>query len=341
MMNHSESIVNLAIALSSVQAEMPPVPLDGYNSFVNSRYTTHGTMIETAQPLLTKHGLAVAQIVTSEGDSIGIETVLMHTSGEWISGTATMTIGPEKGKSMAQVAGSIITYLRRYSYDAVLGLYTEEDAAPHAGKPKPKQPAAAAKPSAPSAGNGNAQGLPSFDSDMCLCDMEGKDLYAIQKAGPEKLKLSEKAFEARWKELYNVHSLKEIPATMSEFMAAMTPNPEQKPIVSAQTAAPVMGGKIAVEPEPKAEPIEAPKPGMSPEQDDDNSTVQALKRSTPISWIMGAEMLNKELKTKYTGGKLRELVINKKGMKFSDILPVADGWQTAIEIALDAAPVGK
>jgi hypothetical protein len=33
----------------------------------------------------------------------------------------------EKGKSGAQVAGSVITYLRRYSLAAILNLYSEED----------------------------------------------------------------------------------------------------------------------------------------------------------------------------------------------------------------------
>ena len=36
-------------------------------------------------------------------------------------------MGTEKGKSSAQVAGSVITYLRRYSWVSILGLYAEED----------------------------------------------------------------------------------------------------------------------------------------------------------------------------------------------------------------------
>jgi hypothetical protein len=52
---------------------------------------------------------------------------LIHTSGQWIEDTISLPLGDEKGKSLAQVAGSIITYLRRYSYGAIVGLATDED----------------------------------------------------------------------------------------------------------------------------------------------------------------------------------------------------------------------
>jgi hypothetical protein len=65
----------------------------------------------------------------------------------------------------------------------------------------------------------------------------------------------------------------------------------------------------------------------------EDATVLALKRSNPATWVLAAEMLNKELKTKYTAGSLREAVLKAKGMKFADTLMVADGWQTAIELA--------
>ena len=56
-----------------------------------------------------------------------METVLTHASGEWISSSLSLPLADEKGKSGAQVAGSIITYLRRYTLSAVLGMYSDED----------------------------------------------------------------------------------------------------------------------------------------------------------------------------------------------------------------------
>ena len=126
-MEKSESIANLATALSQAQAEMPSVPFDATNAFLKNRYASLGAMIETARPVLAAHGLSVSQIVVSYEGQIGVETVLMHSSGEWISNTAILPANEEKGKSAAQVAGSMITYLRRYSYASILGLYAEED----------------------------------------------------------------------------------------------------------------------------------------------------------------------------------------------------------------------
>jgi hypothetical protein len=44
----------------------------------------------------------------------------------------------EKGKSAAQVAGSIITYLRRYALAAALGIYADEDTDGHLAQPRPQ-----------------------------------------------------------------------------------------------------------------------------------------------------------------------------------------------------------
>jgi len=41
--------------------------------------------------------------------------------------TASLQLGEERGKSLAQVAGSIVTYLRRYPLASILGMYADED----------------------------------------------------------------------------------------------------------------------------------------------------------------------------------------------------------------------
>jgi hypothetical protein len=50
----------------------------------------------------------------------------MHTSGQWIESSMTLPLNLEN-KNIAQSAGSIITYLRRYSLSAMLGIYADED----------------------------------------------------------------------------------------------------------------------------------------------------------------------------------------------------------------------
>ena len=126
-MNHSETIGKLAEALSRAQAEMHAAKFNAVNPFLKNNYADLGSIIDTAKPTLGKYGLAVTQHPFNDGDRVGVETVLTHASGEWISSSLSLPLAEEKGKSGAQVAGSIITYLRRYTLSAVLGMYSDED----------------------------------------------------------------------------------------------------------------------------------------------------------------------------------------------------------------------
>jgi hypothetical protein len=123
----SEKIDQLAIALSKAQGEMPTVPMNAVNPFLRNRYADLAEMIKVATPVLAKNGLAISQQAISNDGHVGVTTTLIHTSGQWIEDTISLPLGDEKGKSLAQVAGSIITYLRRYSYGAIVGLATDED----------------------------------------------------------------------------------------------------------------------------------------------------------------------------------------------------------------------
>ena len=71
---------------------------------------------------LTKYGLTVIQFPISEDERAGVETILTHSTGQFISNEYTI-----KAKQSPQELGSLITYLRRYSYMAVLGLAPEDD----------------------------------------------------------------------------------------------------------------------------------------------------------------------------------------------------------------------
>lgn len=126
-MNKSDQIDQLSAALSTAQGELKPVLMNAKNPFLGNRYADLGAVIDAIRPVLVKHGLAVAQFPISSEKTIGIETVLTHASGQWMSGSVSIETTTEKGKSAAQVAGSIITYLRRYSLASVLGLYSDED----------------------------------------------------------------------------------------------------------------------------------------------------------------------------------------------------------------------
>jgi hypothetical protein len=125
-MNKSETINKLAPALSKLQAEIPMIPFDA--EAYRYKYATLGAIIEATKPLLEKHGFSIPQLVVGDGSKVGVETILLHESGEWISETVWLFMDESNtGNTTAQKAGANITYLRRYSLASVLKLYSDED----------------------------------------------------------------------------------------------------------------------------------------------------------------------------------------------------------------------
>jgi hypothetical protein len=123
-MNKSESIASLSKALVLAQSEFPRVAFNSTNPYFNSNYADLGAVIETSKPILKSHGLAVSQLVEGAAGEVGITTLLIHESGEYISSCVTILVD---GKNLAQEAGKSITYLRRYALAAILGLYADQD----------------------------------------------------------------------------------------------------------------------------------------------------------------------------------------------------------------------
>ena len=116
----SETIGNLAKALSAAQAMMNAAPMNKSGHF--GKYADLGSIVESGRKPLTENGLSFSQLVSSKDDSICVETILMHESGEWVSSEF---FYPYKGT--IQQAGAVITYLRRYSLASILGMYADED----------------------------------------------------------------------------------------------------------------------------------------------------------------------------------------------------------------------
>ena len=123
-MNKSESIKNLAVALSKFQSEVENPKNTADNPFYHSKYAPLQDVLNTVRPLLSKHGLSVIQSPAGDGQSVSITTMLLHESGEWIE-FEPLVLKAEK--ITPQGAGSAITYGRRYALSAVLGISSEDD----------------------------------------------------------------------------------------------------------------------------------------------------------------------------------------------------------------------
>lgn len=123
-MNRSESIANIASALCQFQAECPAPKKTAENPHFKSKYSPLEEIVTTIKPYLAKNGLAFFQSTTTEGDYICVTTLLLHTSGEYIESDP---LKLPMGKVTAQGAGSAVTYARRYSLCAALGIAAEDD----------------------------------------------------------------------------------------------------------------------------------------------------------------------------------------------------------------------
>jgi ERF superfamily len=125
MNNYRSTELNeLFSALSKAQAEMEVACKDSSNPYFKSKYANLQSIMEASRPSLCKNGLAVTQqIIPNEQGFECLVTVLGHGSGQWIS--SSMKINPQK--SDIQSLGSYITYLRRYSYASIIGVYDGED----------------------------------------------------------------------------------------------------------------------------------------------------------------------------------------------------------------------
>ena len=132
-MNKSDSIVELMKSLSVFQGELENI--DKNKAGHGYKYATLGACIDAAKAPLVKVGLSVMQLVGSnEKGEPTMETVLGHSSGEFISVIVDMPIAKLQGgggSNPSQILGASITYMRRYQYAAILGLAQEDsDAKP-------------------------------------------------------------------------------------------------------------------------------------------------------------------------------------------------------------------
>ena len=137
-MEKSATIGKISQALAKAQGELPAVKFDAQNPFLKNKYATLGAVIETARPILAKNELAVVQSPVNADGQIGVTTLITHSSGEWLQDTIFISTSDSKGLSVAQSAGVVISYLRRYSLQAFLNMYADEDTDGHKEQTRPE-----------------------------------------------------------------------------------------------------------------------------------------------------------------------------------------------------------
>jgi hypothetical protein len=122
-LNRSDSLEKIAPALIKAQTEIKGALKDSTNPHFRSKYADLSSVVDAVKAPLLKHGISFLQGVQDAEGGVAVETMLLHTSGEWISSTLRIPAV----KQDAQGYGSAITYGRRYGLQAMCGVPAEDD----------------------------------------------------------------------------------------------------------------------------------------------------------------------------------------------------------------------
>lgn len=141
-MKKSESILKISKALIEFRKDVKQPMKDADNPYFKSKYVPLENVVEAIDEVAPSKGLAFTQwALNDEQGRVGVATLLLHDSGEFIEYDPVFM---NADKNTPQGAGSLITYLKRYTLSAIFGITSDEDDDGNqatGNKSKPKQDA--------------------------------------------------------------------------------------------------------------------------------------------------------------------------------------------------------
>ena len=217
-MTDTNPMAALYAALAAAQAEMPNAAMNADNPHFKSKFANLASIRAASLPILGKHGLAIIQTIEARAEQCALLTQLVHRDGGMIESVYPL---PHPSNTGPHPMGSAITYARRYSWQAVVGLAADADDDGNAAQDEPTAlaaPAAASKPAgAPALTSVKAAGFwglidgqedggallawalddPPATSDIAFKGLYRKLLHMIQQvpAGPERAEVAFRLFE--------------------------------------------------------------------------------------------------------------------------------------------------
>jgi len=123
---HSEDLEGIAGALAVAQGAMDGAKKSATNPHLKTKYADLASCLDSARGPLADNGLAVSQIIVP-GSPTYLVTMLLHSSGQWLRSSLVLETEDHKGLSSMQSLGLAISYLRRYSFQAIIGQASEDD----------------------------------------------------------------------------------------------------------------------------------------------------------------------------------------------------------------------
>lgn len=120
----SPEIDQISPALIKAQGQIGTVSLNKTNPHFRSKYADLSAIREACRKPLADNDLALIQAPATVEGKVTLTTMLLHTSGQWLK--SCLELKPERAET-PQAVGSAITYARRYTMAALLGIVADED----------------------------------------------------------------------------------------------------------------------------------------------------------------------------------------------------------------------
>lgn len=123
---HSPTLACLAAAMVAAQKELKNPSKDAKGQVrgrSDYRYLSLASLIDDTRDVLNKHGIALTQHPNGDGNVARVTTMLLHESGEWLCSDAACGLMDANPQNL----GSVISYLRRYAWQSVIGVCAEDD----------------------------------------------------------------------------------------------------------------------------------------------------------------------------------------------------------------------
>lgn len=126
------------VAIAAFQEELPNIVKDAQGH--NSKYAKLPGVIAIVAPLLSKNGLSHSWTTKCDSDAIIVTCKITHKYGHSEETSLSAAADGSGNKNSIQALGSTVTYLKRYTLEAALGLAEEDDDGNGAADPKKGPP---------------------------------------------------------------------------------------------------------------------------------------------------------------------------------------------------------
>lgn len=123
MFETSEATDKIDAAILAVQGEIKAAAKDARNSHLGNRYADLVSVVEACRESMVKHGISITQWPIHSEDNLLHLVTRLACGGQWMKARMSTPVD----KQTPQGFGAAITYGRRYSLAAAIGVVADDD----------------------------------------------------------------------------------------------------------------------------------------------------------------------------------------------------------------------